>query len=116
MACISSTRVLVIHPREPSLAGSLKENAAPGRSSTHHCTTGVGNPCTVKHSFTFILSQTVWDLRRTRISGALLIRSSNVGLSQASLSSTCPREARTGQRVSERASQAVCHQAVRTWC
>lgn len=49
---------------------------APGQEPrTHHCTTGVGNPCTVKQSFTDILSQTVWDLRRTRISGARRIRS-----------------------------------------
>lgn len=59
---------------------------------THHCTTGVGKPCTVKHSFTDVPSQTVWDLSRTRISGARRIRSSNVCLSQASLSSSCPRQ------------------------
>lgn len=60
----------------------------------HHCTTGVGNPCTVKQSFTDIRSQIVWDLSLTRISGALPIRSSNECLSQASLSSTCREEAR----------------------
>lgn len=66
----------------PSVPGSLRGSAgrppprAPGQEPrTHHCTTGVGNPCTVKQSFTDILSQTVWDLRRTRISGARRIRS-----------------------------------------
>lgn len=87
----------------------LKENAEwtsspPGNRAPHHCTTGVGNPCTVKQSFTDILSQTVWDRSRTRISGALLIRSSNVCLSQASLSSICPEK--QGWSGSQAASQA----------
>lgn len=60
-----------------------------GREPTHHCTTGVGKPCTVKHSFTDIRSHTVCDRSRTRISGARLIRSSNTCRSQASESSAC---------------------------
>lgn len=70
---------------------AVRPPPVPGTDPTHHCTTGVGKPCTVKQSFTDIFSQTVWDLRRTRISGALLMRSSlNEYLSQASLSATCP--------------------------
>lgn len=61
---------------------------------SHHCTTGVGNPCTVKQSLTDIRSQMVWDLNLTRISGALLIRSSNECLSHARLSSTYGGEER----------------------
>lgn len=57
--------------------------------STHHCTSGVGYPCTVKKSFTAMPSQTVWDLSRTKISGARLMQSSWICLCNAIFSSTC---------------------------